>query len=435
MGVNDGAWEELFERHGIAETLERDGFCRISADSIRALGEPRLMTKFDHAVNLPRIFAENGLAILPVSRREYVISSFRAYAELPGVPSGAAPRVVRPPAWLQSLSSRYVTSEAAALHYAGACGIWEDFLAEEAVVPTASGRMGSGGFACMADTARGELPLVVRNAQIEIDIACEGRGCLAIIEAKMDLSEDFHIRQLYYPFRLWRERVDKPVRCVFLNYSDGVFLLYEYAFADPMRYNSLSLVRAGRYVAATDITRRDLEALLDAALPAPEPREPFPQADNFARVVNLLELLAARSMSPEEISSAYSFTPRQAAYYSAAGRYLGLAVHAGGRGGARHELSERGRRIMGLPLRERKLALAAAILEHAVFRETLRAALAATGGTALPPRGDIVRIMRRAAPGGMEGESTFTRRASTVRGWTSWLLDMCGTLPGTFRAF
>ena len=65
----------------------------------------------------------------------------------------------------------------------------------------------------------------------------------------------------------------------------------------------------------------------------------------------------------------------------------------------------------------------------------LRAALAATGGTALPPRGDIVRIMRRAAPGGMEGESTFTRRASTVRGWTSWLLDMCGTLPGTFRAF
>lgn len=29
MGVNDGAWEELFERHGIAETLERDGFCRI----------------------------------------------------------------------------------------------------------------------------------------------------------------------------------------------------------------------------------------------------------------------------------------------------------------------------------------------------------------------------------------------------------------------
>ena len=99
MGVNDGAWEELFERHGIAETLERDGFCRISADSIRALREPRLMTKFDHAVNLPRIFAENGLAILPVSRREYVISSFRAYAELPGVPSGAAPRVVRPPAF------------------------------------------------------------------------------------------------------------------------------------------------------------------------------------------------------------------------------------------------------------------------------------------------------------------------------------------------
>lgn len=426
MSVNDAAWEELFKRLGIAEALKQDGLYRISADEIRKLREPRLMTKFDHAVNLPRIFADKGLAILPVSRGEYVISSFRAYETIPRDSICGSTRVVRPPAHLQSLSSRYVTSEAVALHYAGACGIWKDFLADEDMTPTVSGRMGSGEFKCVVSTARGNRSLAVRNAQLEIDAACEGRNCLALIEAKMDLSEDFHIRQLYYPFRLWRERVSKPVRNVFFNYSDGTFLLYEYVFDDPMCYNSLRLHQMKRYVAATDITMRDLETLALAAACAPEPNEPFPQADNFARVVNLLELLDEHPMTAEEISSAYSFTPRQAGYYSAAGRYLGVVEHLREQGCVRHALSERGRRIMGLPLRERKLALTAEILKHTVFRETLRAAFASGPTAELPPRGEIVDVMRRVAPGGMEGGSTFIRRASTVRGWIRWILELTG---------
>lgn len=426
MGVNDAAWEELFRRLRIAEALERDGLYRISADEIRKLREPRLMTKFDHAVNLPRVFADRGLAILPVSRGDYVISSFRAYERIPRDSMCCSASVVRPPAHLQSLSSRYVTSEAAALHYAGSCGIWKDFLADEDITPTVSGRMGSGEFTCLVNTARGNLSLEVRNAQLEIDAACEGRGCLALIEAKMDLSEDFHIRQLYYPFRLWRERVTKPVRNVFFNYSDGAFFLYEYVFDDPMCYNSLRLRQMKRYAAATDITMRDLENLLAAAACDPDPDEPFPQADNFARIVNLLELLAERPMTPEEISSAYSFTPRQAAYYSAAGRYLGLAEHLREQGCVRHALSERGQRVMRLPLRERKLALTAEILKHAAFRETLRALFASGAAAELPRRGEIVDIMRRIAPCGVEGESTFIRRASTVRGWIRWILGLTG---------
>ena len=54
------------------------------------------------------------------------------------------------------------------------------------------------------------------HAQIEIDAAFEGADCLALIEAKRDLSEDFLIRQLYYPFRVWSARVHKRVRPVFL---------------------------------------------------------------------------------------------------------------------------------------------------------------------------------------------------------------------------
>ena len=39
------------------------------------------MAKFDHTINLPRIFADNELSILPVTRGDYIISHFDAYHE------------------------------------------------------------------------------------------------------------------------------------------------------------------------------------------------------------------------------------------------------------------------------------------------------------------------------------------------------------------
>jgi hypothetical protein len=46
----------------------------------------------------------------------------------------------------------------------------------------------------------------INGAQIELDAAYEGIESLALIEAKKYLSDDFLIRQLYYPFRLFLVR-------------------------------------------------------------------------------------------------------------------------------------------------------------------------------------------------------------------------------------
>lgn len=65
----------------------------------------------------------------------------------------------------------------------------------------------------------------VENSQIEIDAAFEGIRSLAFMEAKRDLSDNFLIRQLYYPFRTWQRKMgDKPVRPVFLIYSNSIFI-------------------------------------------------------------------------------------------------------------------------------------------------------------------------------------------------------------------
>ncbi len=65
---NDTAWEALFEAHHILDHIGDRGVYQISAMTINKLREARLMTKFDHHIQLPSIFKQHGLTIQPNSR-------------------------------------------------------------------------------------------------------------------------------------------------------------------------------------------------------------------------------------------------------------------------------------------------------------------------------------------------------------------------------
>lgn len=423
MGLNDAAWEQLFDQYHILEEIDRNGSFAISADQIREFREPRLMTKFDHRINLPQIFLQNGLAILPVTRGDYIISRFSAYHEFLA-PDGAV-QSVRIPAYLQSLMPQYLISEAVALNCANACGILSDFLEDDDLRPTVSGRMSSGNFSFRIQTARGEQVVAVNNSQIEIDAAYEGINYLSIFEAKRDISEDFLVRQLYYPFRVWTARLTKPVKTVFLVFSNGTFYLYQYEFSEPMCYNSLRLVKQKNYVLSSEISLRDIEGIINGTVLCPEPRVAFPQANSMARVINLMELLAERPLSKPEITTEYAFDVRQTDYYADAGSYLGFIerrhVRENNENTTIFSLTPRGQRIMELAYRERQLAIAKAILEHRVFNETLKVHLRCGE---MPDAASIVQIMRESNLYRVEADSTFYRRSSTVIGWINWILRL-----------
>lgn len=419
MGLNDAAWAVLAERHHIQQQVQEEGYCTLSAAAIKREREPRLMTKFDHQVNLPALFAANGLSILPISRGDYMISTFAAYQAFPEPLTES--RRVTVPAHLESLSPQFLHSESIALNFAHACGMLADFLEDESLVPTVSGRMGSGVFDFSINTRAGPRDLTVQNAQIEIDAAYEGTHSLVLFEAKKDLADDFLIRQLYYPFRTWQARVRKPVQTVFLTFSNGVFSLYGYGFEDPGHYNSLRLTRQRHYHIATDITLDDLAELLRHTEVLPEPELPFPQADSLPRLINLLELLDERPMRRDEITAAYAFDARQTNYYTDAGRYLGLLEkHKEGQAIA-YRLSSRGQQLMRLEHRTRQMTIAAAILQHRAFHEVLRRYLMTS---AWPDRGAIVDIMRESGLYQVTSENTYGRRASTIRGWLLWIVAL-----------
>ena len=217
MGKNDEAWEKLFEKYKILDKIKENGRFIISADQIKEFREPRLMTKFDHKINLPTLFEENNLSILPISRGDYIISSFSAYHPFEELSEEI--EKVSIPAYVQSLMPQFLVSESIALNCANACGILNDFLEDEALVPTVNGRMSSGELYFNIDSAVGKQHIFVNNSQIEIDAAYEGVHYLSLFEAKRDLADDFLIRQLYYPFRVWSRRVTKTVKPIFFSFT------------------------------------------------------------------------------------------------------------------------------------------------------------------------------------------------------------------------
>lgn len=380
------------------------------------------MAKFDHTVNLPKIFADNHLAILPITRGDYVISHFEAYHRFED--SDMSITRLSLPNHIQSLDSNNIPSESIALNCAVAAGVIADFLEEDNLFATVSGRMGSGNFGFDIINTENQLPchINVSNSQIEIDAAYEGIGCLALFEAKRDLSEDFLVRQLYYPYRVWQNRVTKVIRPLFLVYSNGIYRLYEYQFQNPNNYNSLVLIKQRNYsVEDTAIDLIDIETVLNSVQSVVEPEIPFPQADSFDRVINICELLTEQDLNRNEVTDEYAFDARQTNYYTDAARYLGLLEKGRENGVPLYKLTDFGKRAMSLSYKQRQLEFCRCILSHNVFSETLKKWLSAGN---IPCTNEIIQVMKTSRLYHVESDNTFERRSSTIKGWLNWILGL-----------
>lgn len=227
------AWKRLLEKYPIAEMVEQKGVYKIRADQIREFREPRLMAKWDSSDALPEALRRQKLNLLPDSRTSYVMGDFLLYQEIPELHEHVARMTHVDMPEYESIDVNNISSEANAIYALTLSGILDDFLGDGRNDATFNGRMGTGVFDFRVNTVRG-IPreIHVENAQCEIDGGFENARSVVIMEAKNVVHPDFHIRQLYYPYRLWRTRVKKPIRLVFSVYSNMIYRLFEYRFAD-----------------------------------------------------------------------------------------------------------------------------------------------------------------------------------------------------------
>jgi len=241
---NNVAWRKIFEKYNIVTKIKQEGSYKIKSSEIKEFREPRLMTKFDYESQRPQIFRDNDFSILPVTRGSYIISDFQTFKNFED--NDVEIQRMSLPSYLESIDINNITSEATALHCAYASKMIEDFTEEEYLLPTVSGRMSSSSFSFKIDTTVKAMEIEVAKSQIEIDGGYEGANSLNLIEVKNSISKDFLIRQLYYPYRLWHNKISKKVRSYFLTYTNGIFHFREYNVEDSNHYNSLKLIRENR---------------------------------------------------------------------------------------------------------------------------------------------------------------------------------------------
>lgn len=435
---NEEAWNALFEKYHIRECVERDGSYRIKADEIKEFREPRLMTKFDFRSQLPSAFRASQLSILPITRGDYIISDIKTFELLPDSSDiSLTDKVI--PSNIESLDFSSITSEAIAINCAYVSDILSDFIDGENLLPTVNSRMKSDAFSFNIERSRsGMAPLFVdvNNAQIEIDGGFEGESSLMLLEAKNKVCVDFMVRQLYYPYRKWTNKVHKKVRPVFFEYSNGIFHLREFEFQDLNNYNSLALIKQKKYRlrdAEVHINTQTLQELLQNTRIVPEPEDvPFPQADSFERVVSLCEVLYSRDEElftkellnyDMDFTGQDSFTSRQVDYYTNAAIYLGLVQKV--ETGKRDEpdwfvLTDEGKSALSTKsINERQLKYIKAIISHQAFARVLRLYFE---NAETPSKESIVEIMKDCQLRNMNTDGMFRRRASTVKSWIEWII-------------
>lgn len=435
--IVDKKWAKIFHDYNILDIIKRDGVFRITSTEIRKYKEARLMTKFDYISQLPDIFYNNHLTILPTKRGEYVIGHFNAYYEFDSKITDdylIKDRIEMPfPSWIESLDIDNITSESAMLNAAIAGNLLNDLLdLGENDIPllTVGGRMSSLDFSFNIEhllDSRKHYKLEVENSQMEIDGGYETHNKLILVEAKNNVTNSFITRQLYYPFQRWIKEVNKEVIPVFLQYSNNTFNFSVFKFNDVNDYNSIQLLKRKNYIFGAEYTTiDDLVKVSKVTKLKKEPISiPSTQADTFARLYNLINSIwesENSNISLEDIALDNDFSYRQAGYYSNAARYLELVNKNDDR---TFSLSNIGLQYMNATRKERNLIIARQMLQYEPYNIVFKRALELSGYITGP---EAYRALINANYYERSNDSysisTRQRRAGTISSWVKHLFDL-----------
>lgn len=432
----DEAWKEILEKYDIVNEIEKNGIFHISATQIKEFKEPRLMSKWDSSEQLPSSLKKNKINILPDSRGTYVLGDFLLYKDIPELEEHVTQMTSVELPEFESIDINNITSEANAINVLIITKILDDFLNTDENVGTFNGRMGTGAFEFDVDTHSGNKQhIIVNNAQCEIDGGFENTDSVVIMEAKNVVHPDFHVRQLYYPYRLWKTKVNKPIRLVFSIYANKIYRLFEYEFTNINDYSSIRLIRNKNYsLQDTKITLDELMNVRKETKVITDDNQentdiPFVQADSFDRVISLLENMNDNPMSDEEIADLMHFgfnlsngkpVYRQSQYYFNAGRYLGLfdKIHTEEKE-VKSVLTNVGKKVYKMQYKQRQLKLVSLMLEHQIFAEFFDMIINNSGE--LPDKRIIQDRMREL---NVCNEGQIVRRSTSVRSWLKWIFNL-----------
>lgn len=252
--ASNKAWNKIFKDYNINNHDFDKGPFVLSADQIKKAcqsftetvdKEPRILCKQDMRSDRPTVFIKKGLFILPKKNGYYYILKGEGYVDVPDITTPIQEYTSKLDFELES--SMVGDSEMQYLDYAYANSLIRTFTNDPSLVLTIRGRKYTPPFSFYV----GKHLLDTESVQTEVDAGYEGKESIVLIEAKNILATNVIIRQLYYPFRQWSENTTKKVYPVFFEKrvikNENIFYIWQFEFTDVEDYNSIRLVKSGRY--------------------------------------------------------------------------------------------------------------------------------------------------------------------------------------------
>ncbi len=407
---NAEGWKLLFDNLHLEESLENQGHVTLTAEKIKEISgrEPRLMCKFDSKDSRSKLLKQNNCTILPIQNGVYKIIAGDGYASTNfqncPIEKFDPSRLHR----FQTLPSVF-QSESQVIDAAHASGLLSSFLGDSDLILTIRGRLRSPRFEFSFQSTKELLPVEVEGVQIEVDSGFEG-DAVYLVEAKMGDREDFHVRQIYYPYRMWREKItNKPIKPVFLTYSNGIFALSLYSFTEDTNYHSIKLDKVKKFTFEQKPIQVTLREILDQIIPhLREPTEfPFPQADNILKIRDTIDLIASGLTTKDSLAEYWTIDLRQGDYYANAAAFLGFIDRNNGE----WKLTNQGFDFRNSPPSVRNIKLAQSLFAHPVFHKAMTIYFETNDYPSKDQVGEIIKkftLLTGATP---------TRRSSTVLAW------------------
>lgn len=390
----------------------------ISTATIRNyVGEVRLATKMDCREQLPPVFRDNGVFLLPLKNQgDFAVVKGDGFHDIE--PIGTIKDFVsKLKLELVSLSGR--KSEMSYLDYAYNTGLIEKFLGIAGLRQTIRGREFSKAFSFKV----GRTEIDVTSVQIEVDVGYESpeESSIVLFEAKVGKKwSNFNIRQLYYPLRSYLEKFPQlEYRTVFFIYDSGkdTYNFWDYRFGDMNQYNSLKLRKKAAYrVSKADRTLSALDVLKARVGTTKVTTElDIPQADDFQKISEFPFKVKSGIDNSKKMAEAFAFTTRQSSYYRQATEFLGLVRMRQ----KKYELTGLGKRYINYKTDKRNTLLCSLLFKMPVIEMIARQLIENNRITS----SEIAELINQKTKYNL---TTSKRRTKTIVSWFKWLEKSLG---------
>lgn len=250
--ANNNSWNKIFDDYEILKHDFNKSTFPISAEQIKkscqkfkrtSEKEVRILCKQDSRESRPDVFVKNNLFLLPTKNGFFNIIKGEGYVDIPTIKKEI--KIYKSKLEFDLLSSKIGDSEMQHLDYAYAASLLRYFINDPSLILTVRGRK----FTSTFDFYVGNHLINVNGVQTEVDAGYEGKNKLVLVEAKKFNTTNVIIRQLYFPFRQWQERIKKKVVTLFFSKDnkEDVYSIWQFEFKNPKQYNSIKLVKSGKF--------------------------------------------------------------------------------------------------------------------------------------------------------------------------------------------